>query len=137
MSNANVLNVVNDPKNPTSITKRTSGPIIPLSSDNAQINPNRKEPNILTTKTPKGTAGASVFLNNARVVRDDGIQEFSAFSSEIKWKANGNWETLPSLDSAGKITGSHGYMSSGVYEITIRVTIGNITKQIQFNAIVN
>ena len=87
--------------------------------------------------TPKGTAGASVFLNNARVVRDDGIQEFSAFSSEIKWKANGNWETLPSLDSAGKITGSHGYMSSGVYEITIRVTIGNITKQIQFNAIVN
>ena len=87
--------------------------------------------------TPKGTAGASVFLNNARVVRDDGIQEFSAFSSEIKWKANGNWETLPSLDSAGKITGSHGYMSTGVYEITIRVSIGNVTKQIQFNAIVN
>ena len=42
-----------------------------------------------------------------------------------------------SLNSDGKITGSHGYMSSGVYEITIRVTIGNITKQIQFNAIVN
>ena len=64
MSNANVLNVVNDPKNPKSKTKRTSVPIIPLSYDNAQINPNRKEPNILTNKTPRGKLVLVYFKKN-------------------------------------------------------------------------
>ena len=87
--------------------------------------------------TPKGTSGGSLFLSNARVIRDDGLLEFGSFRTEIRWKSSGNWETLPALDSEGKILGSHAYMSPGVFEITIRVSIGNITKQIQFNALVN
>ena len=87
--------------------------------------------------TPKGTSGGSLFLSNARVIRDDGLLEFESFRTEIRWKSSGNWETLPALDSEGKILGSHAYMSPGVFEITIRVSIGNITKQIQFNALVN
>ena len=87
--------------------------------------------------TPKGTSGGSLFLSNARVIRDDGLLEFESFRTEIRWKSSGNWETLPALDSEGKILGSHAYMSPGVFEITIRVSIGNVTKQIQFNALVN
>ena len=76
-------------------------------------------------------------MSNARIIRDDGLLEFTSFRTEIRWKSTGNWETLPALDSEGKIVGSHAYMTPGVFEITIRVTIGNVTKQIQFNALIN
>ncbi|MDP6425564.1 MAG: hypothetical protein QF908_06525 [Dehalococcoidia bacterium] len=88
-------------------------------------------------QTPKSTAGANLTLVNTRVVRSDNVSDFSDFDAEVRWVDGGNWESLPIVAEDGKINAFHVYSTVGVHQITIKVTVGNTTKLIQFNALIN
>ena len=87
--------------------------------------------------TPKSTAGGTLALVNSRVVRPDNVSDFSGFSAEVRWVDGGNWESLPIVAADGKINANHVYSTIGVHQITIKVTVGNTSKLIQFNALIN